>query len=509
MHTFIHTRYIYTQYFCGQYTCSYWQFQYILYLCMLIVSIHSSLCDNENPTTHSISVGLDEQCWSQNQCHHHLNRPHLARLCVGPVHWCVSASCACCVSTPRCSTEALVITEHNFFANHARLSNKTCPFSSMTSYMKVFTQVCWDLFIFRSVKAPSGWSCCFSSCRSYFFARITSCHATNSLFMVLKAGPTILPSASFALEKSLHDLEKVLFSLIVMFHVAECFVHDEASTVHRYVKRIPPCHEQGMQLPTRGFRETVNRLTVELVQVQAQIAQDRRGSTFHAVADTQSLQRRLKYSWAHVQVLPEVGVRQDNQTHLPELMLCLWFLPFHPCLHLQVHKKVPVNAFCAQQEAPHDFLGSESSVRILEGLHGAHLWELGLAGNFAIDSQGLLVWHQSENNLPDCLIYVLEHRLTPDNVANSTWLIALAWIRIKTRMDVGGWRCTKFEVNGTNMEWVTLPAPPSVSSMTCYPKHKSKKASGNGDTIHPAKWTRGDRLRPRRHTLPRIIVLKS
>ncbi len=92
MHTFIRTSYVYTQYFCVQYTCIYWQCQYILYLCMLTVSIHSSLCDNENPTTHSISVGLDAQCWRQNQCHHHLNRPHLARLCVGPVHWCVSAS---------------------------------------------------------------------------------------------------------------------------------------------------------------------------------------------------------------------------------------------------------------------------------------------------------------------------------------------------------------------------------------------------------------------------------
>jgi hypothetical protein len=57
------------------------------------------------------------------------------------------------------------------------LSNKTCPFSSMTSCMNVFTQLCCDLFIFRCVKAPSGWSCCFSSCRSYFFALIASCQA--------------------------------------------------------------------------------------------------------------------------------------------------------------------------------------------------------------------------------------------------------------------------------------------------------------------------------------------
>jgi hypothetical protein len=123
---------------------------------MLTVSIHSSLCVNENPTTHSMSVTLDSQCWRQNHSHH-LNRPHLARLCVGslifvyeshgsmmfvcesPVHWCLSVSpmqlyvvwietwpvwgrgchghellflhlvssicsCSCCVSTLRCST---------------------------------------------------------------------------------------------------------------------------------------------------------------------------------------------------------------------------------------------------------------------------------------------------------------------------------------------------------------------------------------------------------------------
>ncbi len=51
----------------------------------------------------SISVGLDAQCWRQNQCHHHLNLPNLSRLCVGPVHWCVSASLmrlsAVCIAT--------------------------------------------------------------------------------------------------------------------------------------------------------------------------------------------------------------------------------------------------------------------------------------------------------------------------------------------------------------------------------------------------------------------------
>ena len=81
MHTFILTHYIYTQYFCGQYT----------YTCLTVLR-HPSLCVSENPNTHSISVGLDTQSWRQNQCHHHLNRPHLASLCVGPVHWCVSVS---------------------------------------------------------------------------------------------------------------------------------------------------------------------------------------------------------------------------------------------------------------------------------------------------------------------------------------------------------------------------------------------------------------------------------
>ncbi len=149
---------------------------------------------------------------------------------------------------------ALVMTEHNFFVNHVRLSNKTCPFSSMTSCMKVFTQVWWDLLMFRCVKGPSGWSCCFSSDRSYFFALISSCQDT-------KAGP----------------------------NVAECFVHVEVSTVHRCVKDIPPSHEQGMQFATRGFRETVNRFTVQFVQDQTQIVQDIRGFTFHTVVDTESL----------------------------------------------------------------------------------------------------------------------------------------------------------------------------------------------------------------------------
>ena len=47
-------------------------------------------------------------------------------------------------------TEALVITEHNFFANHTRLSNKTCPFSCMTSVSVV------DFIKLISFKAVHG-----------------------------------------------------------------------------------------------------------------------------------------------------------------------------------------------------------------------------------------------------------------------------------------------------------------------------------------------------------------
>ncbi len=117
---------------------------YILTVSMYTILIHADNFNTlliENRTTHSICDGLDTHCWRQNQCHHHLYRQHLARLCVGPVHRCVSASpmrlsdlwmakcpswgrgchghelpvlylvvpicsCACCVSTLRCSTYA-------------------------------------------------------------------------------------------------------------------------------------------------------------------------------------------------------------------------------------------------------------------------------------------------------------------------------------------------------------------------------------------------------------------
>ncbi len=156
-------------------------FVYTILICMLPVSRHSSLCVNENPTTRSLSVGLHTQCWRQNQCHHHLNRPHLARLCRSgsQMRACESHVTFCSLdddiaflrtslswtltvlSTFGCSNlflcllcihpsilhicseaESLVMTEHNFFANHTRLSNKTRPCSSMTPCVNVFTQFC-------------------------------------------------------------------------------------------------------------------------------------------------------------------------------------------------------------------------------------------------------------------------------------------------------------------------------------------------------------------------------
>jgi hypothetical protein len=38
--------------------------------------------------------------------------------------------------------ETLVITEHNFLVNHAKLSNKALPLESVMSSMYVFTQLC-------------------------------------------------------------------------------------------------------------------------------------------------------------------------------------------------------------------------------------------------------------------------------------------------------------------------------------------------------------------------------
>ena len=55
----------------------------------------------------------------------------------------------------------------------------------------------------------------------------------------------------------------------------------------------PTTHSISMKLATRGFRETVNRLTVQLVQAQAQIVLDSRGSTLHAAKLATQAQRFL------------------------------------------------------------------------------------------------------------------------------------------------------------------------------------------------------------------------
>ena len=57
-------------------------YMYILTVSVCTIHIHADSFMTlliENRTTHSISVGLDSQCCSQNQCHHHLHRQHLAR----------------------------------------------------------------------------------------------------------------------------------------------------------------------------------------------------------------------------------------------------------------------------------------------------------------------------------------------------------------------------------------------------------------------------------------------
>ncbi len=43
------------------------------------------------------------------------------------------------------------------------------------------------------------------------------------------------------------------------------------------------------------------------------------------------------------------------------------------------------------------------------------------------------------------------------------------------------WRCTKFEVNRTNIEWVTLPAAPSVSSGDLLPDVRLTSADVRAD----------------------------
>ena len=56
-----------------------------------------------------------------------------------------------------------------------------------------------------------------------------------------------------------------------MFNEAEYLVHEEANTVYRSVKGIPPRHEQGMHLLTYRFVQTINGLTIHLVKVQTHV----------------------------------------------------------------------------------------------------------------------------------------------------------------------------------------------------------------------------------------------
>ena len=131
---------------------------------MVTVSIHSSLCDNENPTTHSISVGLDvsvvlvlesmsSSSESSTPCSFVCRSGSLMCVCESHATFCcldsnitflrtrltwahTTLSTFDCVNLfllllcihPSmihiCShTESLVITEHNFFVNLVRLLN--------------------------------------------------------------------------------------------------------------------------------------------------------------------------------------------------------------------------------------------------------------------------------------------------------------------------------------------------------------------------------------------------
>ena len=74
-----------------------------------------------------------------------------------------------------------------------------------------------------------GWSCCFASCRSYFFR--TDCLLPCHKFTLhgLESRTNHFTISIFYCRKSLDDLERVLSRRIVMFHAAECFVHDEAN----------------------------------------------------------------------------------------------------------------------------------------------------------------------------------------------------------------------------------------------------------------------------------------
>jgi hypothetical protein len=139
---------------------------YILTVSVYIILIHTdsfNILLIETRTSHSISVvseSMSSSSVSSTPCSFMCRSgSHTTLSTFGCVNLFLSLLCIHPSMIHICSDkEALVITEHNFFVNHVRLSNKTCPFSSMTSCMNVFTQLCCDLFIFRCVKDPSGWS---------------------------------------------------------------------------------------------------------------------------------------------------------------------------------------------------------------------------------------------------------------------------------------------------------------------------------------------------------------
>ena len=86
-------------------------------------------------------------------------------------------------------------------------------------------------------------------------------------------------------------MDQFQFHRTVMIHVVKCLVHEEARTVYRNVKGIPPHHEQGIHLLTDRFVQTINGLTLQFVKAKTHVVWDSRCATLHTVTDAQSLQR--------------------------------------------------------------------------------------------------------------------------------------------------------------------------------------------------------------------------
>ena len=275
----------------------------ILYLYILTVSIYSSVCVNENPTTPRTL----NQCWSwrtvlvpESSSSSEMSSPcssvrrSCSQMLVFVSHttvWCLDYTIVflrtrlswtrtvfstfgwdnlflhlLCIHPSilhimiYSDTETLVITEHNFLGNHVRLSKRTFPLSSMTCSMNVFTQLFWDLFI-----------CSWNQDQLFYHLHLWLIERLHDFW---KCPST---SSCSMCQNVLSMMKKTLCTGVW-------------NTFHRVMKK-------GRHLPTRGFRETVNRLTVDLVQTQTQIVQDIRGSTFHSVDDTQIFQHRINDSW--------------------------------------------------------------------------------------------------------------------------------------------------------------------------------------------------------------------